>query len=88
MVEQTEADLKAVFPQPTWNGLHLRLLLFGREHCPAARHDPQACAICSWAAVAPYNRHVHLSLTVILHSLCETNIVEGNLEKGAHAFAT
>ncbi len=42
--------------QAHWNALHLRLIYFGREHCPAPRHDPTACRICAWAAVPPYDR--------------------------------
>lgn len=49
-VERTEADLKALFPRDAWNGLHLRIIFFGREHCPALGHDPEACPICSWAS--------------------------------------
>ncbi len=49
-VTKTEADLKKTFAQELWNGLHLRIIFFGREHCPALRHDPLHCAICSWAA--------------------------------------
>jgi len=46
-VEHTEADLKKLFPEDTWNALHLRIIFFGREHCPAKGHDPQKCPICS-----------------------------------------
>jgi endonuclease-3 len=49
-VEQTERDLKAAFPESSWIRLHLQMILFGREHCPALRHDPAGCPICSWAA--------------------------------------
>jgi endonuclease-3 len=49
-VEQTERDLKAVFPRDTWNRRHLQIIFFGREHCPALRHDAAACPICWWAA--------------------------------------
>ena len=49
-VERTERDLKAVFPVDTWNRRHLQIIFFGREHCPALRHDMLACPICSWAA--------------------------------------
>ncbi|MBS1940191.1 MAG: endonuclease III [Bacteroidetes bacterium] len=45
-VEQTEADLKRLFPQETWNTLHLQIIYFGREHCPAKQHDPRMCPIC------------------------------------------
>jgi endonuclease-3 len=49
-VARTERDLKAVFPQHRWNSLHLQIIYFGREHCPARRHDLASCPICSWAA--------------------------------------
>ncbi|HEX7135945.1 MAG TPA: endonuclease III [Iamia sp.] len=49
-VERTERDLKAVFPRETWNDRHLQIIYFGREHCPAQRHDMATCPICSWAA--------------------------------------
>lgn len=55
-VERTERDLKALFPRDTWNDVHLRIILFGREHCPALRHDPRGCPICSWAARAGADR--------------------------------
>ncbi|MFK7937431.1 MAG: endonuclease III [Saprospiraceae bacterium] len=46
-VEQTERDLKKVFPREHWNKLHLQIIFFGREYCPARGHDPVACPICS-----------------------------------------
>jgi endonuclease-3 len=49
-VERTERDLKRLFPEDSWNALHLAIIYFGREHCPALRHDFEACPICSWAA--------------------------------------
>lgn len=49
-VERTERDLKAAFPRDTWNDRHLQIIYFGREHCPALRHDLTACPICSFAA--------------------------------------
>jgi len=49
-VTKTERDLKAVFPEETWNRRHLQIIYFGREHCPALRHDLRSCPICSWAA--------------------------------------
>lgn len=48
-VEQTERDLKNVFPRDEWGRRHLQLIYFGREHCPARGHDPDECPICSWA---------------------------------------
>ncbi|MEZ4319439.1 MAG: endonuclease III [Myxococcota bacterium] len=47
-VTAVEADLKRIFPKASWNRLHLQIIYFGREHCPARGHDPDACPICSW----------------------------------------
>ena len=49
-VERTERDLKAVFPEDTWERRHLQIIFFGREYCPARGHDLAQCPICSWAA--------------------------------------
>jgi endonuclease-3 len=49
-VEQTERDLKKLFPEETWAKLHLQIIYFGREHCPARGHDLASCRICGWAA--------------------------------------
>ncbi len=49
-VMKTERDLKVVFPEETWNRRHLQIIYFGREYCPALRHDLRGCPICSWAA--------------------------------------
>jgi endonuclease III len=49
-VERTERDLKKLFPESRWNDLHLQIIYFGREHCPARRHDLAGCRICGWAA--------------------------------------
>ena len=49
-VEKTERDLKAVFPKEKRNDLHLQIIFFGREYCPARYHDLTTCPICSWAA--------------------------------------
>ncbi|HEU5162612.1 MAG TPA: endonuclease III [Thermoanaerobaculia bacterium] len=46
-VEQTERDLKKVFPENEWGKRHLQIIYFGREHCPALRHEAKSCAICS-----------------------------------------
>ena len=46
-VEKTEADLKRLFPKESWNKLHLQIIFFGREYCPARGHDPYQCPICS-----------------------------------------
>ncbi len=49
-VEKTEKDLKRIFPKELWNKLHLQIIFFGREFCPARFHDLTKCPICSWAA--------------------------------------
>ena len=45
-VEQTERDLKAIFPEAHWNPLHLRIIYYGREHCTARGCDGTVCGIC------------------------------------------
>lgn len=45
-VEQTEKDLKKLFPEETWNKLHLQIIYFGRTYCPARGHDRKECPIC------------------------------------------
>ncbi|MBS0661715.1 MAG: endonuclease III [Verrucomicrobia bacterium] len=45
-VEQTEADLKKLFPRDHWNRLHLRIIFYGREHCTAHGCDGTVCEIC------------------------------------------
>ena len=49
-VEQTEKDLKKLFPKEDWGKRHLQMIYYGREFCPARNHDPRECPICSWAA--------------------------------------
>ena len=51
-VERTEGDLKALFPRETWNKLHLQIIFFGREYCPARGHDARKCPICSKFGIA------------------------------------
>jgi endonuclease-3 len=49
-VERTEADLKSLFPRDDWNALHLRIIFFGREYCPARYHDLSKCPICGFTS--------------------------------------
>jgi endonuclease III len=49
-VVHTERDLKKVFPESSWSKLHLQIIYFGREYCPALGHDLSTCTICGWAA--------------------------------------
>jgi endonuclease-3 len=46
-VEQTERDLKKLFPPEHWNRLHLRMIFYGREQCTARGCDGTACGICT-----------------------------------------
>lgn len=45
-VAKTERDLKKAFPKTHWNKLHLQIIFYGREFCPARSHDVHACPIC------------------------------------------
>ena len=45
-VEQTEADLKRLFPRQLWNKLHLQIIYYGREHCTARGCDGTVCLLC------------------------------------------
>lgn len=45
-VQQTEKDAKRLFPKEIWNKLHLQIIFFGREYCPARNHLPENCPIC------------------------------------------
>ena len=59
-VEKTEKDLKRIFPKDKWNTLHLQIIFFGREYCPARFHDLDTCLICSWAATKKMKKEEHL----------------------------
>lgn len=45
-VARTEKDLQAVFPRESWSKVHLQMIYYGREHCPARNHDLSRCEIC------------------------------------------
>ena len=45
-VNQTEKDLKRVFPKERWNKLHLQIIYYGREHCSARSCHGMECMIC------------------------------------------
>lgn len=45
-VEETERDLKKLFPQKSWNKLHLQIIFYGREICPARGCDGKKCDLC------------------------------------------
>ena len=45
-VVQTERDLKRLFPESSWNDLHLQIIFYGREFCTARTCDGMVCQIC------------------------------------------
>jgi len=45
-VEQTEKDLKRLTPKELWNKVHLQIIFYGREYCPARGHVVENCPIC------------------------------------------
>lgn len=45
-VQQTEKDLKKVFPRGKWNRLHLQIIFYGREYCSARGCNGTVCEIC------------------------------------------
>lgn len=45
-VEKTEADLKKLFPEETWNKIHIQIIYYGRQYCPARGHSLDRCIIC------------------------------------------
>lgn len=46
-VQETERDLKRLFPKSSWNKLHLQIIYFARTYCPARGHKVSDCPICS-----------------------------------------
>jgi endonuclease-3 len=46
-VKQTEKDLKELFPEKEWAKIHLQIIYFAREHCPATGHNSTLCPVCS-----------------------------------------
>ena len=45
-VQRTEQDLKSLFPEESWNRLHLQIIFYGREHCTARGCDGTVCPLC------------------------------------------
>ena len=52
-VEQTEYDLKKLFPRNQWGKIHLQIIYFARAFCRARGHHPDQCPICSIIAATP-----------------------------------
>lgn len=46
-VKQTEEDLKKLIPKELWAKVHLQIIYFARTYCPAKKHAPKQCPICS-----------------------------------------
>ncbi len=46
-VQQTEKDLKRLFPAESWNKLHLQIIFYGRDYCTARGCDGTVCEICT-----------------------------------------
>ncbi|WP_020526254.1 endonuclease III [Flexithrix dorotheae] len=44
-VTQTEKDAKRLFPKEKWNKLHLQIIYYGREYCPARGFVLEKCPI-------------------------------------------
>ena len=45
-VADTEQSLKKLFPEESWNQVHLRIIFYGRQHCTARGCDGMICEIC------------------------------------------
>jgi endonuclease-3 len=45
-VVQTERDLKRLFPESSWNRVHLQIIFYGREYCSAHDCDGTKCPLC------------------------------------------
>ena len=46
-VEQTEKDLKKLFPEKDWGDLHLQIIFYGREFCLARKCYGLECKLCT-----------------------------------------
>ncbi len=54
-VVQTERDLKKLFPVESWGKVHLQMIFYGREKCPARRCDGMNCELCQELFAPPRN---------------------------------
>jgi endonuclease-3 len=46
-VEETEKNLKTLFPMDSWSKTSLQIIFYGREYCSARGCDGHSCPICS-----------------------------------------
>ena len=51
-VEQTEKDLKRLFPRASWHKIHLQIIHYARRYCPARGHVIEKCPICHFLHTA------------------------------------
>lgn len=61
-VERTEADLKALYPEERWTKLHLQMIYYGREYCPARNHDLTRCRICRNFGIAAVRKPAKIAV--------------------------
>lgn len=59
-VNQTEKDLKRLFPEEHWNKLHLQIIYWAREFCSASSCDGRVCEICT--TCYPNRKHPKITL--------------------------
>lgn len=45
-VAAVERDMKKLFPKKSWARLHLQIILYARQYCPAKNHRTALCPIC------------------------------------------
>jgi endonuclease-3 len=43
----TEKYLKNIFPESSWNKIHLQMIFYGRTYCKARGHKKEECMICA-----------------------------------------
>jgi len=59
-VQQTELDLKKLFPKSRWNDIHLQIIYYAREHCQARACHGLECEICKTCYPNRVNKKVVL----------------------------
>lgn len=52
-VKETERDLKRLFPKKLWGKLHLQMIYYARQYCPARGHYKEKCPICGGLSLVP-----------------------------------
>ena len=63
-VQRVEKDLKRIFPEDSWNALHLRIIFYGREHCSARGCDGHTCELCGHLNVPPKTKRKRVAKKV------------------------